>query len=428
MFRIKCKKGGICIMNKAVIWLIVALFVISIGVGAFSIVLNDKIGTLDSNTQAFKAYTTDQFGTVKSDVSSFKADTANKFTGVQNDITGVQNSFTSLNSDLSAFKSDTTTKLNSAQSSINNLNTDVANIGTQLDESTMNVRQIYNKVIGSVCQIIGDVALGSGFVYSADGYIVTCWHVVNGQSYLDVKLHDGRVAEATVVGSDRASDVAVLKIHGFSDLTPLTLVDSNTLVCGEPIIIVGNPLGIFETVVSGVISRIGGGGYVGGVGYVANLIQYDAAQNHGNSGGPVFDNKGQVIGIAESGESNAEGVKYAVSSNRVKRVAQAIIDNGSFTNATLPGNWLIWNMSPEKAIDLGLDTCLGFWFETANNVGQVQANDVVTAINGVTIRDFADFISYIGEYSSVGDTVILTVIRNGYTTEATVTLIAGWIE
>ncbi len=422
-------------MNKVVIWLIVVLFVISIGAGAFAVVLNGKIGALDSDTQAFKTDTAGQLSTVNSNISSvdssltgFKTDTTSKFTGVQSDITGVRNNVTSLNSDLSAFKSDTTTKLNSAQSSINSLNTNVASIGTQLSESTMNVREVYDDVIGSVCQIIGNTATGSGFVYSADGYIITCWHVIDGQSYIDVKLHDGTCKRATVVGSDRASDVAVIKISGVSNLKPLPLADSSALVAGEPVIVVGNPLGIFETVVYGIISRTKQIVYVGGVGWVSNLIQYDAAQNPGNSGGPVFNGKGQVIGIAESSSSSAEGIKDAVSSNKVKRVADAIIANGSYDNAMLPGTWSMDDLTPEVAIQRGLESTFGCIFRQASGMGDVRVNDIITAIDGIAIRDGADLFSYIAESKSVGGTVKLSLIRgSGTKIEVSLTLIKGWL-
>jgi S1-C subfamily serine protease len=415
-------------MNKVVIWLIVVLFVISIGAGAFAIVLNGKIGTLDSETQAFKADTASQFSTVKSNISSvdsslttFKTDTTNKFTGVQNSVT-------SLNSDLSAFKSDTTTKLNSAQSSINSLNSNVTNIGTQLDESTLNARRVYDDVIGGVCEVTGDIGSGSGFIYSADGYIVTCWHVIDGQSYLDVILHDGTCRRATVVGSDKYSDVAVIKIRGVSNLKPLPLADSDALVAGEPVIVVGNPFEIFETMTYGVISRTRGMTEVSGFDWwVSNLILFDAAANPGNSGGPLFNNEGQVIGIAAY-ISSGEGVNMAISSNKVKRVANAIIDHGSFTNATLPGSWTISDLTPETAIERGLDSSFGAIFKSVSGMGSVEVNDIVSAIDGVAVTEWHDIFNYIAEYKSVGDTVKLTLIRgSGTRLEVSLTLVKGWV-
>jgi len=231
------------------------------------------------------------------------------------------------------------------------------------------------------------------------------------------------------VGSDRDSDVALIKISGVSGLEPLTLADSSTLVPGEPVIVVGNPFGIFETVTCGVISRTNGIIYSSIAGrWISNLVQYDAPTNPGNSGGPVFNQEGQVIGIAAYGYSTGEGVNLAISSNKVKRIANAIIDFGSFSNPILPGNWTISDLTPEIALDRGLDNTFGIIFNQASGVGQVQVNDIAIAVDGIQIQDFADLFSYIAEFKSVGDTITLTIVRNGTNIEADIILVEGWVE
>lgn len=394
--------------------------------------LNGRINTLNDDTQAFVADTAAQFGItnnsiagVGSDLTDFKSETAGEFTGVRNDIT-------SLDTNLSSFKSTTDHQIGTLNSSVDVLDSSLADLGTQVDESTMNVRRVYDDVIGGVCQIIGDISAGSGFIYSEDGYIVTCWHVVNNQSYLDVILHDGTCKRATVVGSDQDSDVAVIKISGVSNLQPLPLADSSVLVPGEPVIVVGNPRLTFETVVYGIISRTKGLEYVTNVGWVANLIQFDAAANPGNSGGPVFNGEGQVIGISESGyTSYYQCTNFAVSSNKVKRVADAIVTQGFFDNAILPGNWSMDNLTPEIAIERGLDSAFGCIFRSVSGMGDARVDDIITAIDGVAIQDAADLFSYIAEFKSVGDTVTLTLIRGSGSSiaeiEVTLTLIRGWL-
>jgi S1-C subfamily serine protease len=414
------------------------LVVACIGLAVWASSLGGRIGTLDDDMQAFVADTASQFSVtnssiagVDSELTTFKTETTNELDNVQGDIT-------SLDTNFNAFKSSADSQFDSIQNSITGINTSVAgldtglaSLNTQYSESTLNVRQVYDDVIGGVCQIVGNLAYGSGFVYSEDGYIITCWHVVNNQNYLDVVLHDGTCQRATVVGSDRSSDVAVLKINGVSGLQPLPMADSTALVVGEPIILVGNPLGIFETVVYGVISRIQDMVYVGGIGWVPNLIQYDAAQNGGNSGGPVFNNQGQVVGIADNSNIAAEGIHLAVSSNKVKRVADSIIAQGFFTNAILHGNWSMGDLTPAVAINRGLDNAFGVIVTFVTGLGDVSTNDIIVAIDGVSIRDGADLFSYIAEFKSVGDTVTLTVIRGSGAQatqiETSCTLIAGWL-
>lgn len=423
-------------MNKVFIGLIAFLIVVSGGLGYWSSNLSGRISTLNDDTQAFKADTTGQFNTVNSDISSvdsrltsFKTETADKFSDVQNDITG-------LDTNLSSFKTSTASQFNVVQSSIAGINTnvagldtDLASISAQYSESTMNVRRVYEDVINSVCMITdGTNTLGSGFVYSATGHVITAAHVINDQARIDVVMHDGTCASVTVIGSDDFSDVAVLKMEGISNLQPLTLADSGVLVVGEPVIVVGNPLGIFESVTYGVISRLRGIGSPSGISWsVTNLIQYDAPSTGGNSGGPVFNKEGQVIGIVSFGYSSFD-ISYAISSNKIKRVAQAIINQGSYTNATLPGDWWISDLTPEDVISMGLDSSFGVIFDSAINVGEVLTNDVVIAVDGIAIKDAAELFSYIGEFKSVGDTLTLAVIRNGMEIEADVVLEEGWIQ
>jgi S1-C subfamily serine protease len=418
--------------NKVVIGLVVFLFLISLGLGYWSYNLNNQIGTLNSETQAFRTETASQFSTAQSNIASlstnladFKSETSDRFSATQGDIT-------SLNIDLANFKSETSAQFTTAKSDIAGLSTNLADFKAQFAESTMEVRKIYDGAVGGVCQVTdGEDRLGSGFVFSEDGYIVTAWHVINNVNNVVVILHDGTLSNASIVGSDKYSDIAVLKVEGGLNLKSLELADSGAVVRGEPVIVIGTPFELSDTVTYGIVSRSKGMlQYPDGDWWVCNLIQYDAATNFGNSGGPVVNARGQVIGMAAYiiTPGAGSGIAWSISSNKINRVARAIIDNGSFKNAVLPGTWRMSDLTPEAARERGLETGFGALFLSAQNVGKVEANDIVVAVDGVAVNEAADLFNYIGEFKSPGDTITLTlVIRGGIKIEVSIELIEGWI-
>ncbi len=436
--------------NRVVIGLIVFLLLITGAGGYWSYALNKQLSGLDSEMRAFKTETAAKFastqgditsldaelvtldtelGTLDTELAAFKSDTAAKFASTQSSIS-------SISSELSTFKTETAAKFSSTQSDITSLDTELANFkaetASQFSELTMNVRQIYKDAVKGVCQITdGENRIGSGFVFSAEGYIVTPWHVIYGVNSIDVILHDGRIAKASLIGSDRYSDIAVLKLEKGLNLVPLTLADSNTVVNGEPVIVIGAPFELSDTVNYGIVSRKKGMiRYPDGNWVVCNLVQYDAPTNPGNSGSPVINSKGQVIGMAAYGitPESGNGISWAISSNKVNRVARAIIDTGSFKNATLPGSWWMSDLTPGAARNRGLESSFGALFLYAKGVGQVETGDIVVAVDGIPVNEAADLFGYIGEFKSPGDTITLTlVIRGGIKIEVPLVLVEGWV-
>jgi putative serine protease PepD len=192
---------------------------------------------------------------------------------------------------------------------------------------------IYRRASGSVAHITARGAVGSatgtGFVVSADGLIVTNEHVVAGASAITVKLGDGAAQPATLVGQDASTDLAVLRIdtHG-SRLTPLKLADSSKVQIGDPTFAIGTPFGLDRTLTTGVVSALDRRIDAPNGRSIAGVLQTDAALNPGNSGGPLLDDQGEVIGVNSQIEAGASaggsGIGFAVPSNTVRGLLAAL--------------------------------------------------------------------------------------------------------
>jgi len=261
-------------------------------------------------------------------------------------------------------------------------------------------------------------AEGSGFVYDTKGDIVTNAHVVDGASSITVHFWNGKSVKATLVGADDSSDTAVIKVDvDSSQLHPLKLGDSSTVLPGQAVAAIGSPFGLPETMTSGIVSAINRTITAPNNYSIAGAIQTDAPINHGNSGGPLLNASGEVIGInaqIESDSGGNDGVGFALPINASKKVADTMIAGGKVQHAYL-------------GISVG-DTTSGTGAQIervvsgspADTAG-LQAGDVVTAINGTAITDASDLTAGIGAYAP-GDKVTLKVTRNGSTKSIVVTL------
>ena len=182
-------------------------------------------------------------------------------------------------------------------------------------------------------------AQGSGFVYDKQGDVITNQHVVDGAKSVSVTLSNGKTYDATVVGADPSTDLAVLKVDApASVLGPLSLADSSELEVGDGVIAIGSPFGLDQTVTTGIVSALHRQITAPNSFAIDDAIQTDAAINHGNSGGPLLDLSGKVVGVTSQIESESGGnvgIGFAVSSNTVKRIAAALISNGSVDHAYL---------------------------------------------------------------------------------------------
>ena len=303
--------------------------------------------------------------------------------------------------------------------------------GSTVSNSDLTVGQVAKAATSSVVEVdattsAGDSpfpygnrsasAEGTGFVYDAKGDIVTNQHVVDGASSVKVKFSDGSTYAATVVGADTATDIAVLHVNApSSKLRPLTLADSSKVQVGDGVVAIGNPFGLDGTVTSGIISAVGREISSPDDTPIEGAIQTDAAINHGNSGGPLLDLRGEVIGITSQIQSEGggnDGVGFAVPSNTVKSIAAQLISNGKAQHALL-------GVTPT-------DTANGVRIATVKNGSAaddagLKEGDVITAVGSTDVKSSAQIRAIIAGHQP-GDALTLTIRRDGSSKTVHVTL------
>ena len=268
--------------------------------------------------------------------------------------------------------------------------------------------------------------LGSGVIVTGDGYLLTNHHVVDGADVITVELSDRRVLTAKVVGSDPPSDLAVLKIDA-TNLPVLPLGDSDKVRVGDVALAVGNPLGIGQTVTSGIISAKERTTSGVGDGSFANFIQTDAAINRGNSGGALVNTSGELIGINSqilSPTGGSIGIGFAIPSNMAKGVMEQLIKGGKVRRGQLGVQ--IQEVTSDIAASLDLKEVRGVIIGavTPGSAGEragLKQGDVITAVNGSAVNDVNGLRNRIAS-TAPGTDVTLTVIRDGREQQVRATL------
>lgn len=265
---------------------------------------------------------------------------------------------------------------------------------------------------------------GSGVVYSEDGYILTNNHVIKGASNITVTMHDGKDYQASLVATDEQSDIAVLKIDA-SGLTPVTLSDSDSLSVGDLAVVIGNPLGTLAgTATDGIVSGLEREITLDGKSMT--LLQISASVNPGNSGGGVFDQYGNLIGlvVAKSSGSDVEGLGFAIPSDTVASVAQSLIDNGYVAGRPAAGITVVDLTSASDAMRYGVSVT-GVYIQevTGSNAEKagLKAGDLVYMIDGEQVTGI-DMLSREIQSHEVGDEITLTIVRNDKMEEIKLTL------
>jgi putative serine protease PepD len=210
--------------------------------------------------------------------------------------------------------------------------------GEPVASSDLSVNEIYDRSIPGVVEVIAGPASGSGFVIDEDGHILTNQHVVGTADSVTVKFHDGDEVDARVVGTDPSTDVALLELEGDRDVTPLPLGSTSSLEIGDTVVAIGSPFGLDGTVTTGIVSALdrqirAPDGFT-----IDGAVQTDAALNQGNSGGPLLDGRGRVVGMTSqiASESGGNvGIGYAIPIETVRSVVEQLEDNGEVRHAYL---------------------------------------------------------------------------------------------
>ncbi len=268
-------------------------------------------------------------------------------------------------------------------------------------------------------------ASGSGFILTADGYLLTNYHVIESASSIKATLYNGKSYDATLIGYDESNDIAVLKIDA-EGLTPVTLGDSDNLNVGDDVIAIGNPLGeLTFSLTSGSVSALNREVTLSS-NVTMNLIQTDCAINSGNSGGALFNLYGEVVGITNAKYSGSSGsgasidnIGFAIPINSVRSIVDSIIEKGYVTK---PYIGVMVSDVGEESTKYGLPEGAAVVSVTEGGPAEkagIKANDIITEVNGKAISGKSDLSAVISEHAA-GDKLTLSIYRQGETLSVTV--------
>ena len=363
--------------------------------------------------------------------------------------TSITSSSTTIATGIASTSSSTTTATSSSSSSSVSSTTLSTTTTTQAILGDLTPPQIFKNVEGSVVSIgvtlPGGEAQGSGFVFDNKGDIVTNNHVVEGATTIDVTFLNGDTVTAKLVGRDAYADLAVIQVDTSTrQLKPVPLGDSDKLQVGDQILAIGNPFGLSGSMSAGIVSQLGRetqgtGGYM-----IIDLIQIDAVVNPGNSGGPLLNMRGEVVGVNTlifSQSGGFEGVGLSIPSNTVKRVATSLISTGQYKHPYLGVQGT--DVTPQIANAMKLSQSKGFLLMQVTQGGPadkaglkggttqttiagqtaVLGGDVIIDIDNTNVRKLSDLSLYTERNKSPGDTVTLKIIRDGK--EMSVNLVLG---
>jgi S1-C subfamily serine protease len=320
-----------------------------------------------------------------------------------------------------------------------------------LQNPDMEILDIYSQTITGVVATVGEAVVhiqgqkefldkrsgkkqrspvsGSGFIISSDGFIVTNNHVIESASDIKVSLADGRIFYAELKGRDPSTDIAILKIYG-EGLKGLAFADSSLLKPGQIAIAIGNPLGLQHTVTAGVVSALGRTLRANNGRMIDDIIQTDASLNPGNSGGPLVNSSGHVIGVNTATIPSAQGLCFAVSSNLAAHVAGKIIMEGKVKRAYLGIAGQLVNLTERMIAANKLEKRTGVYiFEILSDQplynNEIHIGDIIISFDGKPVGSVDDLHQQLNE-QVIGQKKKMGVLRNGRKTE--IQVIAGELK
>ena len=355
------------------------------------------------------------------------------------DVDDLQNQVTSLQEQLAQLQS--TQNQNSQNTTVltEEGNVSVSELYAQVEDSVVVIRGMVFSGYSIFGRHVYSQIQGSGFIYNFTGeaVVVTNNHVISDTINITVTFSNGNAYPAEVLGLDPYAELAVLSVDAPEDeYVPLEIASSSNLQVGDPVMVVGTPYGLAGSMSTGFVSALGRtltaeatGGYV-----IANVIQTTAPLNPGNSGGPVLNYQGQVVGIATAIVEDSQGLGFAIPSNTILREISDLVSKGSYNNHP----WLGvsgTDMSYEIALEMGVDVTYGWLIASVTSGGpaddaglqggteQIQINnelvvvggDIIIAINGARITSIDDISAYLEEYTLPGETINITIIRDNQT-------------
>ena len=291
-------------------------------------------------------------------------------------------------------------------------------------------------------EIVGGI--GSGFVFDKKGHIITNAHVVKDATKVVVTFLDGRSYNAEIIGTDEFTDLAVIKVNAdLALLHPLFIGDSSNLKVGEQIAAIGNPFGLSGSMTSGIVSQLGRL-LPSGIGYsIPDVIQTDAAINPGNSGGPLLNMRGEIVGIntaIQSATGEFTGVGFSIPSQTIAKIVPTLIEKGEYKHPWIGISGR--DIDPDMANVLNLKDAVGFLIITvvddspASNAGLIGSDktievegvnypiggDVILSVDGIEVRKIDDILIHLQRAKTVGNEMILEILRDGRTTNVTIVL------